>query len=119
MKEGKNARKKRKRREAIDKAADDELAEITLEQQVLRELSAKSQQQQQQSTDSSNQPKKSSGGGGGSGGGGKRSAAPISLNIADMITALEVVMPFSGASIHTCTVHVYVHVDVDTALVVL
>ena len=116
MKEGKNARKKRKRREAIDKAADDELAEITLEQQVLRELSAKSQQQQQQSTDSSNQPKKS---GGGSGGGGKRSAAPISLNIADMITALEVVMPFSGASIHTCTVHVYVHVDVDTALVVL
>ena len=116
MKEGKNARKKRKRREAIDKAADDELAEITLEQQVLRELSAKSQQQQQQSTDSSNQPKKSGGGGGG---GGKRSAAPISLNIADMITALEVVMPFSGASIHTCTVHVYVHVDVDTALVVL
>ena len=69
-------------------AADKELAEITLEQEVLREFSAKSQSSS--GGGGGQQQKKSGGGGGGGGGGGKRSAAPISLNIADMISALEV-----------------------------
>ncbi len=73
--------------------AEEELAEISIEQQVLKEMSAKHHQKQQQSGDSGGG---GGGGGGGSGGGsggggGKKSKQPISLNIADMmLEALQV-----------------------------
>ena len=50
-KDAKTARRRRKRHEMASRAADEELAEITLEQQVLKEMSAKSQKQQQQNSD--------------------------------------------------------------------
>ncbi|XP_013409777.1 selenocysteine insertion sequence-binding protein 2-like isoform X3 [Lingula anatina] len=69
-KEGKNARKRRKRREMANRAAEDELAEITIEQQMLKEIGLKKQMQQQAAS-------------------GKKSKQPMTLNIADMIDALE------------------------------
>ena len=50
-KDAKTARRRRKRHEMASRAADEELAEITLEQQVLKEMSAKSQKQQQHNSD--------------------------------------------------------------------
>lgn len=77
-----------------------ELAEITLEQQVLKELSAKSQktlqtkEEQKQQNKHKHQPQsggnQARGAGGNQTGGGKKSKQPMSINIADMITALEV-----------------------------
>lgn len=86
-KESKAARKRRKRLEIANRAAEEELAEISLEQQVLVELSgSKVNQGARKVTDASSaasaasDPPQS----------GKRSQRPINLNIADMITALEV-----------------------------
>ena len=61
----------------VDAAASEELAEITLEQQVLRELSTKSGSTKPQSS------------------GGKRFNTPLNFNLADMINghAVEVVAP--------------------------
>ena len=111
MKESKNARKRRKRREQANQAAEDELAEITLEQQVLKEMSAKNaaanpggpsglvvesehqeplrpktppapQPEPEPKPKPKAEPKAQPSG--------KKSKQPISLNIADMISALEV-----------------------------
>ena len=101
-KESKNARKRRKRREMASRAADEELAEICLEQTVLKELRSKSHMtdvtKQETPTSkgassttqpASNKPQPA----------GKKSKQPISLNFADMISALEVgantVLPLS------------------------
>ena len=73
-KEDKYARRRRKRQEKVDLEVTEELAEISLEQEVLRELSVKPHQD--------NDKKKPTG---------KRTKQPISLSIADMITALEVI----------------------------
>ena len=97
-KETKTARKRRKRREIANKAADDELAEINLEQQVLKEMGMKKSQEQQSTTTTTPGGTASGGatkngppgGATAAGGGGKKSKAPIALNIADMISALEV-----------------------------
>ncbi|KAK2167715.1 hypothetical protein LSH36_25g10000 [Paralvinella palmiformis] len=90
-KESKNARKRRKRRELASRAADEELAEICLEQTVLKELRSKSHltditKQEEPVSKGSNDtappiPKPQSAG--------KKSKQPISLNFADMISALE------------------------------
>ncbi|XP_074661442.1 uncharacterized protein LOC141914067 [Tubulanus polymorphus] len=86
-KESKAVRKMRKRREIANEAADKELLEISIEQQVLKEMSMK---QQQTSTSNQQKPSPQSGGAGGaSTSGGKKSKQPLSLNIADMISALE------------------------------
>lgn len=79
-KESKTVRKRRKRREAADKAAEDELAEITLEQQVLKEFSSK-----QRVVPSSPQPPPPAPPPASK----KKSQQPVSLNIAAMIDALE------------------------------
>lgn len=87
-KESKAARKRRKRLEIANRAAEEELAEISLEQQVLVELSgSKVNQGSRKVADASSaasaasEPPPQSG---------KRSQRPININIADMITALEV-----------------------------
>ena len=97
-KESKTARKRRKRREIASRAADDELAEISIEQQMLAELgnkgtgrtaSAKAQEQQKPTVvpeptpPAPSKPAASSR---------VKSKTPIALNIADMISALEVCM---------------------------
>ena len=82
-KESKNARKKRQRREAmVEAAANEELAEISLEQQVLRELS----------------PVKASG---------KRFNAPLSFNIADMINAHPAEVSCASGCMHCCHFYVF------------
>ncbi|XP_048251279.1 uncharacterized protein LOC124121959 [Haliotis rufescens] len=102
--ESKSARKRRKRRELANKAAEVELAEISLEQQMLKELSLKPKQGLAGSQEaSSSKSQKSSKQGGiisepavvqeakkdGGGGGGKKSKQPIAFDIGAMITALE------------------------------
>ena len=90
-----------------NRAADEELAEITLEQQVLKELSSKGQKQQQNSGDK--EPSKSVSEAELSPAlvpapapapvpvpQGKKSKQPMSLSIADMITALEEVSVSNG-----------------------
>ena len=90
-KETKNARKRRKRRELANKAAEEELAEITIEQEVLKEIRTKKQHYGGASSGGEEtdktpppppppQPSYS----------GRKSQQPLSINIADMITALEV-----------------------------
>ncbi len=74
-KETKNARKRRKRREMANQAADDELAEISIEQQVLKKIHTK-----QTPGGQATQEQRS----------GNKTKHPISLNLADMINALEV-----------------------------
>ena len=96
-KETKTARKRRKRCEMANRAADEELAEITLEQQVLKELSSKSQKQHQQNavdqelskSDTEPSPAPAPAPVSVSLPPGKKSKQPMSLSIADMITALE------------------------------
>ena len=68
----KNARKRQKRRDAANRMAEEELAEISIEQEVLKEISAKHQQKQQK-VEKKSEPS-------GGGGGGKKSKQPISLN---------------------------------------
>ena len=109
------ARKRRKRREMASRAADEELAEITIEQQVLREMSSsksqvqqaqakssqsgagvstsKAEKQQQPQQQQAATPKPS----------GKKSQQPISLSIADMISALEVRQPGAQTSSILCS----------------
>ena len=89
-----------------NRAADEELAEITLEQQVLKELSSKSQKQHKQKagdedlaksdTEPSPAPAPALAPVSVSLPPGKKSKQPMSLSIADMITALEEV-----SSVHT------------------
>ena len=93
-KESKNARKRRKRRELASRAADEELAEISFEQSVLKELRSKSlkdpispetapvKEPPEPMPAPAPQPKSQPAG--------KKSKQPISLNFADMISALEV-----------------------------
>ncbi|CAH1790315.1 unnamed protein product [Owenia fusiformis] len=69
-KESKTERKRRKRREMANKAAEVELAEITFEQEMLKEMGLKKSQKQPENS-------------------GKKSKQPIALNIAAMIDALE------------------------------
>ncbi|XP_067653114.1 selenocysteine insertion sequence-binding protein 2-like [Haliotis asinina] len=101
--ESKSARKRRKRRELANKAAEVELAEISLEQQMLKELSLKPKQglTGSQEGSSGKSPKTSKQGGiisepavvqeskKDGRGGGKKSKQPIAFDIGAMITALE------------------------------
>ena len=61
----------------MNRKAEEELAEISLEQQVLRELSNKQRTKEQQAPPASR-------------GGGKRSQQSMVLNFADMLDAAEV-----------------------------
>ncbi|KAK7095902.1 uncharacterized protein [Littorina saxatilis] len=105
----KRARKRRKRRELANRAAEAELAEISLEQQMLRELGHKvtgrgsrpssgSREEKSRSREEKSPARglitdanivKQSKGGGAPGGSGKRLHQPIALNIADMLDAFE------------------------------
>ena len=70
LKENKAVRKRRKRRELANEAAEKELLEISLEQQVLKQIGLKSKPNKPSST--------------------RKSKEPVALNIAEMICALEV-----------------------------
>lgn len=87
----KAAKKRRKRRELVNKAADDELAEINLEQQVLKAEHMKSKQSKTGSNKESgpqpgilkvNPQQQSSGG--------KKSKQLVALDLGAMIKELEV-----------------------------
>ncbi len=90
VKETKALRKRRKRLEIANRAAEEELAEISLEQQVLVELSGSKASQGTRKITASLHAEAAAAPEPPAPQTGKRSQRPINLNIADMITALEV-----------------------------
>lgn len=102
--ESKQARKRCRRREQANKAAETELAEISLEQHLLKEGLKKSVRGSHGIiSDSSvvSEAKKSGGGSSGGGSGVKKSKEPITLNIAAVLEAIQkkAVEPHAGSDV--------------------
>lgn len=85
--ESKRARKRRKRREQANKAAETELAEISLEQRLLKEGLKKSVGAAPGIISDASIVKEAKKQGGGSG---KKSKEPITFSIADVLDAMQV-----------------------------